>query len=175
LTGLDEPFSSADSAHESPTSPLEKYMTIEVLLYIGAVFHLAWAVFDFFWPQIFDWKNTLASLDDLQRILPPLTSRMLVVLYLGIAYISLFHTEELLVTDLGRTVLIFVSVYWAVRAILQVRYIGFRKANEFNVSLSSYAPSLPVKNVSNRTISIILLIEFIVASALYLIPSTFGR
>jgi hypothetical protein len=150
-------------------------MTIEILLYVGAAFHLAWAVFDFFWPQIFDWKNTLASLDDVQRILPPLTSRLLVVLYLGIAYISLFHTEELLVTDLGRAVLIFVSVYWAVRAILQLRYVGFERANEFNVTLSSYAPNFPVKNVSNKTISYILLMEFIVASALYLIPSIYGR
>ena len=150
-------------------------MTIEILLYIGAVYHLAWALFDFFWPKIFDWENTLASLDDIQRILPPLTSRMLVVLYLGIAYISLFHTKDLLVTDLGGTVLVFVSVYWAVRAILQVRYIGFRKANELNVAFSSYAPNLPIKNLSNKTISSILLMEFVTASALYLIASIFGR
>jgi len=150
-------------------------MTIEILLYIGAVYHLAWALFDFFWPKIFDWENTLASLDDIQRILPPLTSRMLVVLYLGIAYISLFHTKDLLVTDLGRTVLVFVSVYWAVRAILQVRYIGFRKANGLNVAFSSYAPNLPFKNLSNKTISSILLMEFVTASALYLIASIFGR
>jgi hypothetical protein len=150
-------------------------MTIEILLYIGAVYHLAWALFDFFWPKIFDWKETLASLDDIQRTLPPLTSRMLVVLYLGIAYISLFHTKELLVTDLGRTVLLFVSVYWAVRAILQVRYIGFRKANEFNVSFSSYAPNSPFKNLSNKTISSILLIEFVTASTLYLIAAIYGR
>jgi hypothetical protein len=148
-------------------------MTIEILLYIGAVYHLAWALFDFFWPRIFNWKKTLAPLDDIQRILPPITSRMLVVLYLGIAYISLFHAKELLVTDLGRTFLIFVSVYWAVRAILQVRYIGFRKANEFNVSFSSYAPKLPFKNVSNETVSIILFTEFVAASTLYLVAAIY--
>ena len=149
-------------------------MAIETLLYIGAVYHLGWALFDFFWPKIFDWKETLASLDDIQRILPPITSRMLVVLYLGIAYICLLHTEELVVTDLGRTFLVFVSAYWAVRAILQVHYFGFRKANEFNVSFSSYAPISPLKNMSNKTISSILFIEFITASALYLVAAIYG-
>jgi hypothetical protein len=149
-------------------------MTIEMLLYIGAVYHLAWALFDFFWPKLFDWEQTLASLDDIQRILPPLTSRMLVVLYLGIAYVSLFHQKELLVTDLGRAVLIFVSVYWAVRATLQVRYFGLRKADGFNVSFSSYVPNSPFKNLSNNTISLIFLIEFITASVLYLIAAISG-
>ena len=152
-----------------------KEMKVEILLYIGAVYHLAWALFDFFWPRIFDWKNTLASLDDIQRILLPLTSRMLVVLYLGIAYLSVFHTRDLLVTDLGRTVLVLVSVYWAVRAILQVRYIGFRRANEFNVAFSSYAPHSRFRNLSNKTISSILLMEFVTASVLYLVASIYGR
>jgi hypothetical protein len=64
-------------------------MKIEVLLYIGAILHLAWALFDFFWPRFFKWKETLASLDDIQRVIPPITSRMLVVVYLSIAYLPM--------------------------------------------------------------------------------------
>ena len=150
-------------------------MKIEVLLYIGAIFHLAWAVFDYFWPRVFNWKETLASLDDIQRVLPPITSRMLVVVYLSIAYISLFHTADLIATDLGRTILFFVSVYWVVRAILQIYYIGFEKANGFNVTFSSYVPYSPFASMSNKLISYLLLVEFMIISGLYLIPLIYGR
>jgi len=143
-------------------------MRIETLLYIGGVFNLIWATFDFFWPRIFNWKEALVSLDDLQRILLPLTSRMLVVFYLGVAYISFFHTSDLVSTDLGNTFLLFVSSYWAVRAILQIKYMGFKKANEFNVNLSSYAPFV---NFSNKTLSYMVFIEFLIIGALYFIPS----
>jgi hypothetical protein len=150
-------------------------MKIEVLLYIGAFFHLIWAVFDFFWPRFFNWKETLASLDDLQRVIPPLTSRMLVVLYLFVAYVSLFHASDLTATELGRSILLFVSVYWAVRAILQVKYIGFDKANRFDIAFSSYAPSSPLRRMSNKQLSYLLFAEFLLISALYLIPLMCGE
>lgn len=149
-------------------------MKLEVLLYIGAFFHLLWAVFDFFWPRFFNWKETLASLDDIQRVLPPLTSRMLVVVYLSIAYLSLFHTADLLATDLGRTILFLVSVYWLVRAGLQVRYFGFEKANQLDITFSSYMPSSPFRSMSNKSISYLLFVEFLIIAGLYLVPFSYG-
>jgi len=143
-------------------------MKTEIFLYIGGVFNLIWATFDFFWPKFFNWKEALAPLDDLHRILLPLTSRMLVVFYLGVAYISFFHASELISTDLGKTFLVFVSIYWAVRAVLQIHYLGFKKANEFNVAFSSY---FPIVNISNKTISYMFFIEFLIISALYFIPA----
>ena len=150
-------------------------MKIEVLLYIGAIFHLAWAVFDFFWPRLFNWKETLASLDDIQRVIPPITSRMLVVVYLSVACVSLFHAADLIATDLGRTILFLVSAYWVVRAILQVYYFGFEKANRLNVTFSSYVPNSPFRSMSNKSISYVLFVEFIIIAALYLIPLLYGR
>jgi hypothetical protein len=150
-------------------------MKIEGLLYIGAIFHLAWALFDSFWPRFFNWKETLASLDDIQRVIPPITSRMLVVVYLSIAYVSLFHAADLIATDLGRTILFFVSVYWVVRAILQVYYIGFEKANEFNITFSSYVPYSLFRSMSNKLISYLLFFEFMIISGLYFIPLIYGR
>lgn len=146
-------------------------MKIEILIYIGGLLNLVWAVFDFFWPKLFNWKETLASLDDLQRILLPLTTRMLVVLYLGVTYISLFHASDLISTDLGRTFLIFVSVYWAARAVLQIHYMGFGRANEFNVTFSSFVPFV---KLSNRAISYLFFFEFLIISALYFVPVVCG-
>jgi hypothetical protein len=82
----------------------------------------------------------------------------------------LFHATDLIATDLGRTILFFVSVYWVVRAILQVYYIGFEKANEFNIAFSSYVPFSPFRSMSNKLISYLLFLEFMIISGLYLIP-----
>ena len=145
-------------------------MKIEILLHIGGIFHLIWALFDSFWPRIFNWKETLSSLDDLHRVLLPIISKLLVILYLAIAYISLFHTVDLITSNLGKTLLIFITVYWVVRAILQVYYIGFNKANKFNVNLSSFAPYFPFNIMSNKAISYYFFIIFVIMIALYFIP-----
>jgi hypothetical protein len=145
-------------------------MKAETLLYIGGAFHLIWVVFDLLWPKLFNWKETLAPLDDLQRVLLPIASKLLVLIYLGIAYVSFLHTSDLMNTDLGRALLLFITAYWAVRAILQVRYIGFDKANEFNVSFSSLAPFFPYNRMSNRAFSYYLMTIFIITMALYSIP-----
>ena len=84
-------------------------MDSKLFIYAGGVYHVSWAVFDSFWPVIFQWKKRLSGLDDLNRVLPYITSRLLIVLYLMLAYISFIHTSDLLETRLGRTVLIGVS------------------------------------------------------------------
>jgi hypothetical protein len=145
-------------------------MKLEIFIYVGGVFNIIWAIFDFFWPKFFNWEQALAPLDDLHRILLPLTSRMLTVLYLGVAYISFFHAPELMSTDLGNTLLVFVAIYWAIRAVLQIHYIGFKKANGFNVDFSSFAP---FAKFSNKTISYMFFFEFLIISALYFIPAIY--
>ena len=145
-------------------------MKIEFLLYIGGIFHLIWALFDFLWPKLFNWKETLAPLDDVHRVLLPIISKLLVVVYLAIAYISFFHASDLMSSNLGRTLLIFITIYWAVRAIFQVHYIGFNKANEFNVSFSSFASFFPFNRMSNKAVSYYLFVVFLMMIALYFIP-----
>jgi hypothetical protein len=146
-------------------------MKTEIFIYVGGAYHILWAVFDITWPRLFNWKEALEPLDDLHRVLLPITSRLLVVVYLGVAYISFFHASELISTDLGRAFLVFVSIYWATRAVMQVHYLGFKKANELNVEFSSY---FPVVNLSNKTVSYIFFIEFLIMIALYFIPVVCG-
>jgi hypothetical protein len=149
-------------------------MKIEYFLYIGGIFHLAWVLFDSLWPWLFNWKISLRSLDDFHQVLVPIISKLLIVIYLGFAYISFFHTLDLISTDLGRTLLFFISIFWTVRAALQVYYMGFNKANKFNVSLSSFVNVYPLTKVSNRGFSYYFLSIFIVMVILYSIPLVCG-
>ena len=139
-------------------------MTSEILIYIGGAYQLLWAFTHFYFPKLLNWENALATLDDFNRILMLIFSKLLLVFYLVTALICFIFGGELPDTDIGLAVLIFLSVYWLVRALLQVQYFGFRKANRLNVQLSS-------SDVSNQTISYILFITFLIGFVLFLVPA----
>lgn len=140
----------------------------EILVYVGGSYQLVWALAHFLFPKQLNWENALAPLDDFNRLLMLIFSKLLLVFYLGTALICFIYARELLDTGLGLAVLIFLSAYWLVRALLQVQYFGFRKANTLNVQLSS-------SGVSNQTISYILFVTFLIGSGLYLAPVLLTR
>jgi hypothetical protein len=138
-------------------------MTAEVLIYVGGAYQLVWALAHLRFPKQLDWGNALATLDDFNRFLMLIFSKLLLFFYLGTALICFIYARELPDTDIGLAVLIFLSLYWLVRAILQVQHFGFRKADMMNVKMSS-------SNVSNQIISYILFIIFLIGCGLYLAP-----
>lgn len=138
-------------------------MSTEILVYIGGAYQLTWVLAHFMFPKQLDWKNSLASLDDFNRILMLIFSKLLLVFYLGTALICFIYASDLLDTNVGLAVLIFLSVYWLARTLLQVQYFGFRKANSLNVQLSS-------SGTSNQTVSSIFFVIFLMGSGLFLAP-----
>ena len=145
-------------------------MKIEFLLYIGGVFNLVFALFDLIWPKLFNWKESLTSLDDIQRVLLPLLNKLLIVIFFAFTYISFFHASDLIDTNLGTTLLIFIIIFWTVRLIEQIYYFGFTKWNEFNVSVSSYVPFFPYNRMSNKAFSYYFCVIFFIIIMLYFIP-----
>jgi hypothetical protein len=143
-------------------------MSARILIYVGGAYQLLWAFAHLQFPKQLDWDNALATLDDFNRILMLIFSKLLLVFYLGTALICFIHARELLDTNIGVTVLLFLSVYWSVRALLQVQYFGFKGANTLNVQLSS-------GGVSNQAISYILFVVFLIGSGLYLAPVLLTR
>lgn len=143
-------------------------MDAKVLIYIGGVYHLCWATFDLFWPYLFNWKKTLLPLDDFNRVLLPITSKLLSFLYASLAYISFCYTRELLETRLGRALLIFAALFWTIRAGMQIQFYGFKKANEKQIPEMPF--SLFVKAVSNQFASSTMFVIMTVGIAIYLIP-----
>ena len=138
-------------------------MNTEILVYIGGAYQLVWALSHFLFPKQLDWENTLATLDDFNRILMLIFSKLLLVFYLGTALICFIYASDLLDTNVGLAVLVFLSIYWLARTLLQVQYFGFKKANSLNVQLSS-------SGTSNQTVSTILFTIFLMGSGLFLAP-----
>lgn len=138
-------------------------MNTEILVYIGGAYQLIWAFAHLRFPKQLDWNNTLATLDDFNRILMLIFSKLLLFFYLGTAVICFVYASDLLDTDVGLAILVFLSAYWLVRALLQVQHFGLNKANTLNIKLST-------SDVSNQTISYILLVTFLIGTGLYLAP-----
>ncbi len=143
-------------------------MAAEILVYIGGAYQVTWIISHLMFPRVFDWANTLASLDDFNRYLMLIFSKLLLVFYLGTAVICFVYADDLLDTDMGIAILIFLAVYWLVRALLQVQYFGFERANSMNVQMAS-------GGTSNRAISIILFLIFLTGTGLFLAPVLFSR
>ena len=101
-------------------------ITALALLIAGGLYCIGFAVFHLFFWRLFDWRNELTLLGPINRHVMPIMNWCLIVLFLLFAYCSLFHTQELLGTELGKSLLVGISFLWLFRAALQVVYFGLK-------------------------------------------------
>ncbi len=99
-----------------------------VVVTIGGIFNLAFAVFHLFFWRLFDWKRDLASLSFANRQVMQILNLCLTFVFLIFVYVSLFHSAELAGTDLGRALLLLISAFWFLRAAEQVIFFGLKNA-----------------------------------------------
>ncbi len=145
-------------------------MDVAILFYLGGIYHIGWAIFDLFWPKLFNWKTTLANLDDFNRAVLYISGRLLVLLYLYLAWVSFYYGPELLITGPGKTIPLFVVIYWTYRAVMQVQFFGFRRANTLNVKVSNGNFPSPINKMSNQSLSTVVFGIMIIGILLYLLP-----
>jgi hypothetical protein len=145
-------------------------MDAVLFIYLGGIYHLLWAIFDLLWPRFFNWKVTLAKLDDFNKAVLYISGRLLVLLYLYIAFMSFYYGKGLLISGPVRTIPLFVAVYWAFRTIMQVQFFGFRKADGFNVKVRDGNFPAPFNGMSNQSLSILFFIFMVIGVLLYLLP-----
>ncbi len=92
----------------------------QVSLVAGGIFNLGFAVFHLLFWRLFDWKKDLASLTALNRSVMQILNLCLTFLLLVMGYISLFLRRELLSTELGKTLLIAMALFWFLRMLEQI-------------------------------------------------------
>ncbi len=119
----------------------------EVIILIGGIYNLAFAIFHLFFWRLFQWKKDLSKLTFINRSVMQILNLCLTFVFLLMAYISFFYVSELRATDLGKTLLIGFSLFWLLRMIEQVIFFGIR-----------------------NSISIVLTVIFLLGSVIYLIP-----
>lgn len=97
-----------------------------LLLWIGGIYHLGFAVFHLFFWRLFRWQQDLAHLLPVNRAVMQILNFCLIFIFLLFAWISLVHPTELLLTGLGRAVRAGIALFWFLRTIEQVHFFGLR-------------------------------------------------
>lgn len=94
------------------------------LIKIGGCASIGWLIFHLFFWRIFDWRAELKRLSYLNSGVMQVLNLCLSFVFLLFAFVSLWHTNELLTTSIGRSVAIGIGVFWLFRFILQPMFWG---------------------------------------------------
>jgi len=98
----------------------------ETIIFVGGVYNLGFAVFHLMFWRLFRWKKDMASLTFTNRSIMQILNLCLIFIFLVMAYVSFFHSPELIQTSLGKTILILFSLFWFLRTIEQVIFFGVK-------------------------------------------------
>lgn len=99
---------------------------MERVLLFGGAYNLAFALFHLCFWRLFNWRQDLASLRFINRQVMQVLNLCLTFAFLIFAYISFFHTAELVGTGLGRSLLLLISVFWLLRSVEQVLFFRLK-------------------------------------------------
>ncbi len=99
---------------------------MELLIKAGGVLHVALVIFHLLFWRIFNWKDDLRSLSFLNRAIMQVLNLSLTFAFVIFGYISLVHTDELMSTSLGHSLLGLVAVLWLARSVEQVVFFKLR-------------------------------------------------
>jgi hypothetical protein len=101
-------------------------MTSETVLFIGGVYILLLVLLHLMFWKLFDWKNDLGKLSFINRQVMQILNLTLTSAFIIFSYISIFHSTEMLTTDLGKVLLLLISIFWTLRAIQQAYFFGLK-------------------------------------------------
>lgn len=122
-------------------------MNSDALLILGGIFNLVFAVFHLSFWRIFNWQQDLKPLRYVNRALMQILNLCLTFVFFIFAYISFSYTYDLLITRLGHSIITSISVFWFLRAFMQVAFFGLK----------------------NKT-SILFFVLFLIGGVLYIYP-----
>lgn len=93
---------------------------MEILIKAGGIYNIILIVFHLLFWRIFNWKDDLQSLSFLNRSSMQVLNLSLTIVFAVFAYISLVHSNELLSTQLGKSLLFSMALLWLLRSAMQV-------------------------------------------------------
>jgi hypothetical protein len=98
----------------------------EIILIIGGVFHLAFAVFHMYFWKLFRWKEDLEKLFWVNRAVMQILNLCLTYLFIVFGVLSIVYRQEMVSTNLGNALLVSIAVFWILRMIQQLIFFGLK-------------------------------------------------
>jgi hypothetical protein len=122
-------------------------MSLDTVFILCGIFNLGFALFHVLFWKIFRWGADLRSLIPANRAIMQVMNLCLIFLFLFFGALTIYYNSQLLATELGKTILLAISLFWLFRAIEQPVFFDF-----------------------NNLFSRIIFFIFIIGSILHFIP-----
>ncbi len=108
----------------------------EILIIAGGFYTITLIVFHVLFWRIFKWPETLESLNHVNKATMQVLNISITFIFFILAYISFAHTQELLHTRLGNSLLVLISCLWLFRAAQQV--VFYKLKHKASVGLTAF-------------------------------------
>jgi hypothetical protein len=100
---------------------------MKILIYIGGVYCLIFAIFHLAFWKLFEWKTELPKLKPVNRGVMQVLNLRLTYVFIVVAFISFFFADDLISTKFGNVILGAISLFALMRAIEQPIFWKFDK------------------------------------------------
>jgi len=108
----------------------------ETLIIVGGIYTVGLIVFHLLFWRIFKWPETLVTLNSVNKATIQVLNISITFIFVIFAYVSFAHTNELLNTQLGKSLLVLISILWLFRAVQQV--VFYKLKHKASVGLTVY-------------------------------------
>ena len=98
----------------------------EIFIIAGGFYTVTLIIFHLLFWRIFNWPSTLGGFNTLNKATIQVLNISITFIFFIFAYISFAHTDELLNTGLGQSLLALIASLWLFRAILQIMFYKLR-------------------------------------------------
>lgn len=95
----------------------------ELVVRLGGLHSLGFALFHLAFWKLFDWKRDLARNSLANRAILQILNLRLIYVFVGVGVACFVFAHELVATPLGRALLGFMSLFWVGRAIEQFVFL----------------------------------------------------
>ena len=102
-------------------------MDNHAVIQIGGVYNIGFAGFPIMFLKKFGWENELSKLTRINRAVMQVLNLCLTFCFVFFGYISVFHAGEMIASRIGQKMLLFIALFWLVRAVEQVVFFDFKR------------------------------------------------
>jgi hypothetical protein len=99
---------------------------MRTLIQIGGVLWIVCFMFHVLFWRLVDWSNDLESINKVNKSIMQVLNLCLMLCFLIFAYISLIHTDDLLGSALGKTMIAGMAAFGVIRFLLQFPFFELR-------------------------------------------------
>lgn len=110
-------------------------MDNHAVILLGGFYNIGFALFHLMFWKIFGWKTELSKLRRIHRSVMQVLNLCLTFCFIFFGYISIFQAEEMIASGLGRTLLLFISLFWLVRAVEQIVFFDFKNLTSIAMTI----------------------------------------